>query len=180
MKTIALEYPYDRKLEGETDTAYRYFCVYRDMPTQHEDRTKTRSLINVRPLLGLAETSMNSVYRYADRYHWRERIEAMEQRMVKQALTIRDVGLKEAQQATIQKEGVEIAAMERVLGTAIQDVADRQESALDTDVQDITRLVTALTRLHKIRRLSVSLPTDAKVEKVEEVDPETIYVVGED
>jgi len=91
-------------------------------------------------------------------------------------LTVRQANLEDAQQATLQQEGMETAAITKLISrelqrySEVQDTADEKSAGLDP--LSLSRLVNTVDRLQLMRRRSVQLATTNRVQEVEDVPNE--------
>lgn len=169
---------YNRPLPGESFLAYSRFCVYRDLPSTE------RSIRKVAEILG--NVSEKAVQRMSAEWYWIKRVRKYDaaQDLIVLAEREKNVALleqtkAEVAQQIVQQEGVELAVSDKILQQALTDLYDEVTSGGEYSVKDVNTLVTLLLKVQKHRRILYGLPTQQKVQQIEEIPENTVYVIGE-
>lgn len=168
------------KQPTETRKQYAAFCIYRDLPLYGDDDEK-RTLDVVAKRLGYAAPS--GIRMWSAKNNWVERANAYDQYMGSRAISAREAGIEEFQQATITSLSGQLLIMNKLIDQKLQDTLRYMNDNTDPDKSVDVGVLKKLTETIKLkddlaRRLS-QLPTNFVTETVEQPkDEETVYIIG--
>lgn len=164
------------KMPRETSKSFLAFQRYLSLPVHHDDPTKRRTIKNVADQLGYKAS--DPLEKWSAKFNWVARAQAYDEYIASKQIVAHEVGIGDAQRQVLAQLSLHLLASNEVIEKMIAHLHQEAEKGI-INALDVLRMVQAIRAQDDLARRMVGLPTDYKIEKVEDDQPENpVFYIG--